>query len=305
MTMTYSMFSKGAGHGPRVFSYLLCLMPLVIPALTTGCSTSVQATALTDSCNLNPNSGMSCAQGTVYTCTGTAVPNYACTPDNAGNFCCDTGIQTTGSCTLNSASCSSSTGTSVGYSCTGTAQPEQSNPNLICNTNGAGDYCCDASGNSTCAYDPYVTGCESGTLGYSCNTGDPAPDTIDSTLVCSIPTRANSLDEYCCFTDTTTATGTCDVDPTVAGCVPDSTGNPSYGFSCTGSENPDTDFSNITCSTGTPDAQGNSALLLHVSVIFPVEFKRQNPNDGTRGNWFATQLSCGRLRLRSIHLMVD
>lgn len=160
-----------------------------------------------------------------------------------------------GSCTqTTNAVCTSGNGTS--YSCTSSAQPEQVDPSLICNTNGAGDYCCIAS--STCSYDPNLTGCESGSLGYSCAIGDQPPDATDNTLVCSVPTTTNGLDEYCCFTNTTapTSAATCLQDPSVAGCA-------AYGFSCTGTDAPDADFSGITCSTGTPgtDSRGGSATL--------------------------------------------
>jgi hypothetical protein len=119
---------------------------------------------------------------------------------------------------------------------------------------------------SSCSYDSSVTGCVSGTIGYSCASGSPPPDSADATLVCSVPTAAAGMDDYCCFTNGTavSASSTCEQDSTVSGCQPDSAGNPSYGFSCTGSENPDTDYSNITCSsTGTAgmDAQGAAATL--------------------------------------------
>jgi hypothetical protein len=105
--------------------------------------------------------------------------------------------------------------------------------------------------------------CASGTTGYSCPSGSDAPDQTDTTLVCSVPVSANGADEYCCYTNTITASGsTCEQDPSVGGCMPDSAGNPSYGFSCTGADTPDMDYSNISCSSGTTgqmDAQGDAA----------------------------------------------
>ena len=263
--MTYSINDQWAKSGPRILGCLLGLTPLIFSLLATGCSTSVSASGntTTGSCSANPNSTMPCTQGAVYTCTGNSVPGYACSTDGAGNYCCDTGVVTTGSCTLNAGSCSNSTATSSGYSCTGTAQPEQQNPNLICNTNGAGDYCCDTGSATTCQYDPYVNGCVSGTSGYSCQSGEPAPDVIDSMLVCSVPTTVSGLDEYCCYTNTVTNSGTCKQDSSVSPCAPDSAGNPSYGFSCTGTDTPDMDFSSITCSSGTQgtDVSGDVATL--------------------------------------------
>jgi hypothetical protein len=262
MTIVSSIFNNLAGHRARFLGGILCLAPLALPLLTTGCTTTVAGSGTTGSCSTNtrtcPNSG------TGYTCTGNAQPNVsmACTSvDSTGDFCCYTS-SASGSCNVVTTTAICASGNGISYSCTGSAQPEQGDYSLICNTNGVGDYCCITSA-SSCAYDPSVVGCTSGSYGYSCNIGDPPPDVADKTLVCSVPTAANGVDKYCCFTDATTVTGTCSVDRTVAGCVPDSAGNPSYGFSCTGSESPDTDFSNITCSTGTPgtDAQGNAASL--------------------------------------------
>ncbi len=144
-----------------------------------------------------------------------------------------------------------------GWTCTGAgAQPEDYNSDLVCSSDGAGNYCCST---STCTYDSSVSGCVTAATGYSCATGANPPDTSDPSLVCSVPTTSNNVDLYCCYTNTVTATNsTCTQDSTVAGCQPDSAGNPSYGFSCTGSDTPDVDYSNIACSTGTP---GTGATL--------------------------------------------
>jgi hypothetical protein len=131
----------------------------------------------------------------------------------------------------------------TGYSCTGDAQPEDSRSDLICSTdNGAGQYCCYS---SSCSYDSSVP-CSYG-AGYSCDTGSLAPDQVDPTLVCSVPTAAGNLDLYCCYTAAIlSTTGTCAQDPSVV--CPQAY---SYGFSCSGSDTPDQDFSNLTCSAPT------------------------------------------------------
>jgi hypothetical protein len=133
---------------------------------------------------------------------------------------------------------------------------------LVCSTDGVGAFCCVS---SSCSYDATVAGCASGSVGYSCALGSAPPDQADPALVCSVPTIEKGVDAYCCFTNTKTpaASSTCAPDPTVAGCQPDSAGNPSYGFSCTGSENPDADYSNVNCSTGMSgfDAHGVAATL--------------------------------------------
>jgi hypothetical protein len=135
-----------------------------------------------------------------------------------------------------------------GWSCSGIAQPEDFNPDLVCSVdNGVGEFCCYS---SPCSYDPSVPGCAGGTVGYSCGVGQPPPDATDPSLVCSEPTLAANADLYCCYTTTVVvAAGTCSQDFTVAGCVPGS-----YGFSCTGADAPDQDYSNLRCSAPTPAA---------------------------------------------------
>jgi hypothetical protein len=150
----------------------------------------------------------------------------------------------------------------TGWSCPGSEQPQDTMQDLVCSTDGAGDFCC---ASSSCSYDGAVAGCTSGSVGYRCVSGSAPPDQADPALVCSVPTTSSGVDAYCCFTNLTspTVTSTCTPDPSVAGCQPDSAGNPSYGFSCTGSENPDVDYSNVQCSMGTPgmDAHGVAATL--------------------------------------------
>lgn len=68
------------------------------------------------------------------------------------------------SCGVNSSVvCSSGTG----WSCTGDAQPEDTNSGLVCSTDGVGDFCCDQ---SACAYDSTIS-CVTGAAGYSCAIG--------------------------------------------------------------------------------------------------------------------------------------
>jgi hypothetical protein len=170
-----------------------------------------------------------------------------------------TSATTSGSCSVDSSvTCSSGTG----WSCSGSAQPQDTNSDIVCSTDGTGDFCC---ASSSCSYDSTVVGCQSGSVGYSCASGSAPPDQADATLVCSEPTSSGGSDDYCCFTNATTAPSgaTCAEDSSVMGCQPDSAGNPSFGFSCTGSDTPDMDFSNIACSAGTAgaDASGASATL--------------------------------------------
>jgi hypothetical protein len=149
-------------------------------------------------------------------------------------------------CSMASLACVTGT---QGWTCTGPgAQPEDYNTDLVCSTDGVGDYCCST---STCSYDASVPGCVTGAVGYSCAVGATPPDGNDPSLVCSVPTTSNNVDLYCCYTNTITVVGTCAQDPTVHGCVPGS-----YGFSCTGSDAPTDDYSGLNCSTPTPDPSG-------------------------------------------------
>jgi len=111
---------------------------------------------------------------------------------------------------------------------------------------------------SGCSADSTLT-CDVDALGISCPSGT-SPD--DPTLICSDPSPSadGTTDGFCCLTWVTSGT-TCSPDATVTGCD-----YPSYGFSCTGSDTPDTEDASLTCSadqgTGTfccVDAYSNSS----------------------------------------------
>ena len=156
---------------------------------------------------------------------------------------CSTSVNagTTG-CTADSTVPCYSGGT--GYQCGGSSSPSISGQ--VCYPNGTGQYCCYAS--TSCSADTSVS-CTGSAIGYSCTQGGTAPDVTDSSLICSIPTIANGMDEYCCAYSTASTGSTCSLDQSVTGCQADS-----YGFSCTGSDTPDSDYSGITCSAGTAGA---------------------------------------------------
>ena len=154
---------------------------------------------------------------------------------------CTSSVNTnTTGCDVNTAVSCYTGGT--GYSCTGSSSPESAGH--TCTTNNAGDWCCYV--NSNCSQDNSLS-CTAGSYGYSCTAGTPDPSAAYPSLICSVPTVAGGFDEYCCGYTTVASGSTCSQDPTVDGCVGDS-----YGFSCTGSDRPDTDYSGITCSSGTP-----------------------------------------------------
>lgn len=184
-----------------------------------------------------------CESGSAgYSCSGGAVPDTSlnCSDpvaDANGNtdYCCAT---STADCTTDSSvDCSASGAT--GYSCPTGVTPDSSagtcsDPTATAN----GDtYCCTTSTGDSCTADSSVT-CMANASGYSC-TGTATPD---STLDCSDPTAVSGGNEYCCFTF---SSSTCMADDSVSGCTGDS-----YGFSCTGSDSPDSSDSTLTCSDG-------------------------------------------------------
>jgi len=147
---------------------------------------------------------------------------------------------------------------SFGYSCASGDNPMTYDSTLTCSDDAAatGDFCCyteapggggggGGGGGSTCAPDTSVMGCE-GSDGYSCATGDAAPDVADTTLICSTPTTDSSgNDLYCCFTSPTFASGTCAYDSSLDSSCPDPA---SFGFTCQGTDTPDQTDSSLTCS---------------------------------------------------------
>lgn len=101
--------------------------------------------------------------------------------------------------------------------------------------------------------------CTNGAAGWSCPTGSLAPDYSVASLTCSVPTSVGGMDEYCCADITVASGSTCAQDQSVSGCAGDS-----YGFSCTGTDRPDTDYSGIVCSSAGvlgQNIQGANATL--------------------------------------------
>ncbi len=152
----------------------------------------------------------------------------------------------------NVAGCASGTD---GWSCSGALTPDTSTLSCSGGTPGAGTngdtgFCCVAfaPASGTCAADATVSGCAGGSFGFSCASTD-TPDQTDATLVCSTGVAGNAGSTLFCCTD-----GTTTVVPTTT-CAADATVNCSAGgngFSCTGSDMPDT--SSLICSDGTAGA---------------------------------------------------
>jgi len=142
-------------------------------------------------------------------------------------------------------------GNASGYSCTGTATPDQTDATLVCSdgtpSGNATLYCCapyTASSSSTCAAD-----CTGASIGFSC-TGSDTPEQGDSSLVCSTGTAGSGNTLYCCIDNASTS---CMQDSTVQGCS-----GSSVGFSCTGTAPPSQSDSSLTCSTGVAGTNGQT-----------------------------------------------
>lgn len=154
-------------------------------------------------------------------------------------------------CSLDpSVDCSSIGGGYDGYTCTGTDTPDQ-DFSVSCaaaanNSDGSTSYCC-AGGTDTCAPDATVS-CNGQGDGYTC-TGSDTPAQDFSGIQCGSSTRnPDGSTSYCCSSSTT--------------CAPDSsvncTNGGGFGFTCTGSDTPDADFTGLTCSSGTVASVGTS-----------------------------------------------
>jgi hypothetical protein len=215
------------------------------------------------------NSAVTCPSGqTGMSCTGSSTPDLSANcgspmigTHGATNYCCGTVTNTGGSCAMDS-TVTGCTGGSTGYSCTSTDTPDQTNPALGCSVGVAGNagstlFCCLAStyawSASSCAPDQTVTGCQSGSYGFSCASTD-TPDQTDAELVCSTGVAGNAGSTlFCCTSETITST--CAPDATVNGCTGDAA-----GYSCTGADPPDMADPTLECSIG---VAGNAGSTLY------------------------------------------
>ena len=142
----------------------------------------------------------------------------------------------------------------TGYSCTGTARPDD-NPNyapdiprgIVCADRGAGangeqTYCCTEQITS-CVSDPTIS-CESGTRGYQCR-GASRPDVFNPTISCLQGVREHEYINYCCNGLTS--------------CVADSRvkcESGMDGFQCPEGSRPDVFDGTVTCQQGFGDPDG-------------------------------------------------
>jgi hypothetical protein len=149
------------------------------------------------------------------------------------------------------------TGSSVGYSCTGSSAPDDGDSSLNCSFGTAGAsgetlYCCIplASVGTGCSSDSSITTCGGSSFGFTCDAGAPRPDQTDTSLVCSTGVAASGGGtSYCCANYVASSSATCASDTTVS-C------SSGIGFTCTGSDTPDQGNASLQCSTGTAAANG-------------------------------------------------
>ena len=236
-------------RGTSLF-FLLALLGAV------GCSTSVTVTANnTDTCTAS--AAVSCITGaTGYSCTGAATPDTTlllCSEPTAtasGNdYCCLPVATGTLTCAQDQTVTCPQAG-SYGFSCTSTDSPSAEYSDLTCSTgtaaNGATQYCC-VNGTTTaasCAQDTTLS-CVTGATGWSC-TGNATPDA--TTLLCSEPAATAAGANYCCLPVDANAP-TCAQDQTVT-CPQVAGAAVSYGFSCTSTDTPATEYPGLNCSAG-------------------------------------------------------
>jgi hypothetical protein len=233
------------------------------------CSSGTATASGTDYCCVTgvvPSTGcsedttVSCGTAIGFSCTGTTGPDAsdsalscgAGVPGSASGttaYCCSTTSTMAGSCVAGAeVACAAPT---IGYSCAGGLTPTAADGTaLSCGAgvddgNGSLGYCCNPPGSTTtdtCAPDSTVTGCGTGGSGYSC-TGAATPGSVAAVL-CEPPTAGATAADYCCYPVSGT---TCVADTTVTGCTAGSS-----GFTCTGTDSPETDTSSaLLCGPGT------------------------------------------------------
>ena len=210
---------------------------------------------------------------TGYSCTGTDSPDQESssplncsggTPSNDGLtlFCCIDDSVVTSGCSVDS-TIVGCTGASIGFSCTGTADPTTSDTSLVCSagTPSGSDtlFCCASyappTGN-TCMQDSTVMGCTGSSIGFTC-AGSDNPAQASPSLTCGAGVAGGAGMQYCCEptatpTPTPTPTAMCAVDAAVTCAAP------TVGYSCTGGISPMQGNATLTCGQGTAEPDGTT-----------------------------------------------
>ncbi|MGA2448859.1 MAG: hypothetical protein ABTD50_09305 [Polyangiaceae bacterium] len=253
---------------------------LAVMALSAADCTVTATTATSPGCNqdttvqcTNGAYGFSCPTGSLSPdLTDSALTCSIASPvGGLDEYCCAQIVAASGATCVSDHSVSGCAAGSYGFSCTGTDSPEADYSGIVCSTGGVSGansqgvpamlYCCAYPSSSTptggCTLDSAVS-CTGGASGYSCTAGSQPPDSANSSLLCSTPQPAGTTDQYCCAAIPAASSSTCQQDQSVTGCVG------SYGFACTGTDTPASDFSGVTCGNsgvaGT-NSQGVAATL--------------------------------------------
>jgi len=278
----------GAGEGSTARSVIAVLLASAL-ALAAGCDRKTAGTGgdagasdsgsgsggdpgCLDGCNSDPSIACSAGATGIACCAGDNPehedPSLSCsTPQtNAGedDFCCfenPGGFTCTPDDTL--ASVCPPGPDSYGYQCVSGDDPTTLDASLVCSTPTSDadgvhdDYCCTYTGTSAglpptgCIADANVV-CAGGADGYACATGAD-PETEDPHRSCSTPAPVVGGADYCCFTDDTWSSTTCEPDDHLTSVCPDPM---SYGYQCDTGLDPMTLDASLRCSTPTPDADG-------------------------------------------------
>jgi hypothetical protein len=229
-------------------------------ASVVGCTVTAGTTA-SGTCSLD-STVSGCQSGAGYSCSGNETPNEAnaslsCSSGILGNgglvlYCCVNAEFTANTC-AEDLSVSGCITPSIGFSCVGSAPPQQFDASLTCSTavggvGGATLYCCDTAGaapiTTACVADGNVPCGTAGPMGYTCPSG-AAPD---PSLNCSTGTmESNGETAYCCGAPVTTV-GTCAADTTVSCQTAGAT-----GYSCPSGAAPD---ASLACIAGAPATGG-------------------------------------------------
>lgn len=192
----------------------------------------------------------------------------ACTASATVNGSAGPGTGTVATCSRDS-TVVGCVGAAAGYSCSGTESPDETDDSLTCsvgtdNNAGLTLYCCVETTTVTtgCTADSSIVGCTGASIGFSC-AGSAEPGQGDSSLVCSAGTPGGSATLYCCASYTPSV-GTCAEDTTVQGCT-----DSSIGFSCTGTDSPETVNPSLNCGTGVPGGAGTAYCCASASNATP------------------------------------
>jgi len=226
----------------------------VIALSVAGC-TVVSSPA---TCSKDTNVTGCIGSSTGYSCSGSDTPtdsnsSLKCGTGSVGaagatDYCCIDTATTTCNSDL-SVACAAG---QLGYSCTSSAPPQQTDTSLTCGAGVTGNggttaYCCTSTSAAVCNADATVV-CPTGQVGYSC-AASYTPQQINTSLTCGTGVAGiGGTIAYCCVSATTTS---CATDATVS-CP---TGQ--VGYNCPAAYTPQQSNASLTCGAGAAGTAGN------------------------------------------------